>query len=409
MPARPSSPPDASAEDLEPRVRALGEDLRGALGELLDLVPGRPQGPQALARALGLDKVLASRLLKALRQVDPRAVVHHLPGPEPLRRVLRAARRTGVPAAVADRASGAVEDFEQLIRRDVGDRSALGAILSAWIPEARAEFELRRKQSAHKALSELRGVACDHDLAIVLLAPAASGERIDVVWVQGLFGLRRLRPGALVRFATRRLGSEAAGRRPEALGGGEPGSERGLEAFCANPPVRAEARRFGEVVHYVLAGEDFGRDSAVDHLTVEVSREEMARFVPAGARRSTYVFAEVSVPARVLTFEVWVHAELLVGAEPTLTLHDTASGGVVDVNDPSRELDRLDVHETLELLGRGLAGGGATPFPRQRELLQHVHRELGWDPDDFRGYRCSIDYPLLGSQVTLAFPAASRP
>ena len=33
---------------------------------------------------------------------------------------------------------------------------------------------------------------------------------------------------------------------------------------------------------------------------------------------------------------------------------------------------------------------------------------LGWDDRAFRGYRCAIDYPVYGSQVSLAFdpPAA---
>lgn len=41
--------------------------------------------------------------------------------------------------------------------------------------------------------------------------------------------------------------------------------------------------------------------------------------------------------------------------------------------------------------------------PRYDEIVRHVFEELDWDPARFRGYRCRIDYPIYGSQVTMVF------
>jgi hypothetical protein len=143
MPSPVAQTPVSSA--LEVRIVRSGDDLLRSLTALMDTIPGKPQGPQALADTLGIDKVLASRMLKAVRAADPIAALHRMPGPEPLRRVVNAAGTLGAPAELIASASAAVADFEQLIRQEFGDRGSLDAIVSGWIPQARREFEIRRK------------------------------------------------------------------------------------------------------------------------------------------------------------------------------------------------------------------------------------------------------------------------
>ena len=398
-------------EGLEQRVAATGARLREALAALVAGVPGEPQGPQRLATVLGLDKVLASRLLKALRSSDPLTVVHRAPGPEPMRRVARAARRVGVAAERVEAATAAIDEFDQLIRREAGDRSGFDAMLSAWLPEARREFELRRKQAAFKALSQLKGACGEIDHSAVFLSPADDPARLDVVWLIGVAGLRRLRPGVVVKFDTRRLDDGPAPRRPTDLEGQEiQGHERvRLDQFCDAPPAPLEARPYGAVVHYTLGEVGFGPRSAVDILFAEVNRREMARYVPAGSGRRGYVFADVKVPVKKLYLDVFVHRDVYPGSEPELTLYDTAIDGVASVNDRSRDIDRLDLHETVLPLGQGVAKADIPDVPRWIPALEHVLDRLAWRADDFRGYRVCIEYPLYGSQVVLAFSAPPPP
>jgi hypothetical protein len=387
--------------------RALGEGLRSVLGE----VPGSPRGPQALATSLGLDKVLTSRVLKAARNRDPMAVAHHVPGPEPLRRLIKAAHKAGVSDSAIERAGRAVDRFDQLIRTRIGDRSALDAIISAWLPEARRDFELRRKQSAFKAMSQLKGVMTNVNLGTVFLHPSDDGEHLDIIWIVGLLGLQRLRPAVSVKVTTRRMAQEDAPRQPTTLSGKpiETVEDARLDAFCDAPPAPVSVQRVGDVIHYFLGGSEFGPHSAVDLVLAEVNLREMPRYVPRELGRKGNVFAEVATPSRSLLFDVLVHEDVYPGSEPALFIYDTVLEGVADVNDRRRDVDRLDLIETTQMLGRGAAPMRIAQVPRYIEMLRHVFGTMGWSEAQFRGYRCNIDYPVYGSQVVLAFDPPPPP
>jgi len=391
--------------DLETEVAELGKQLGRGLRDLLETLPDVPHGPQALAGALGVDKVLTSRVLKALRNKDPMALVFHAPGPAPLRRLIRAAAKAGADREAAGRAGEAVDRFENLIRREGGDRSSLDTIISAWLPEARRDFELRRKQSAFKAMSQLKGTMADTNLATVLLHPSDDGKHLDIVWVFGLLGFQRLQPGVTAKLTTRRMTEKGDPRTPLNLQG-RPilrVEDARLDEFCEAPPAPLEVRRVGDVVQYLLAGEGFGPRSAVDLVLAEVNYREMPRYVPAGTGRKGNVFAEISAPVKAVLFDVFVHEDVYPGSEPQLRIYDTVLEGVANVNDPSRDIDQFHVAEVIQKLGRGAASGRNARVPGYTELLRHVFTELGWNDRDFRGYRCLVDYPIHGSQIAMTF------
>lgn len=397
--------------ELEVRIIQTGERLLAGLGRAVESVPDSRLGPQALAKRLGLDKVLASRLLKTVRSADPLAAIHRAPGPEPLRRVVRALVKAGVdPQVIADAVS-AIEGFEQLIRDDVGDRSSLDAIVSAWVPEARKEFELRRKQSAFKAISQLKGTQADTLMASVFLHPTEGGQHLDVVWISGLFGLHRLRPGAGVKFATRRMATSKGGRAPRTLEGQrvESQSELMLAEFCSTPTPQLEVHEVGEEVRYTLRDNGFGPRSATDLVFAETNTGEVARYAKPGVNRKTFVFAEVSTPSQVLQFDAFIHEDLFPGADPSLRIYDTSFEGVADLNDPTRNLDQLDLMESVESLGAGVSRCRSADVSRYADLLKLVCDKLSWDGKSFRGYRCRIDYPIYGTQVAMAWDQPQAP
>ncbi|RKY20019.1 MAG: hypothetical protein DRQ55_09025 [Planctomycetota bacterium] len=396
-------------EPLDRLIARVGGQLSDSLAAILAELPEGSMGPQRLAKALGLDKVLLSRLLKALRSADPIAVAYHAPGPDPLRRFLRAARKGGASAACVERGEAAVSAFDDLIRGYAGDRSSLAAMISAWLPEARAEFELRRKQAAHRAMSELKGVAANLNLGVVFLHPSKDGKNLDVVWLVGLLGITRLRPDAPIkvttRLSTRRFADMPLERRPTTLAGEHVDNLEGLrlDQFCLAPPAQLEVSEVGTTVHYLLAGEEFGPRSAVDLLLAEVNLGEMPAAVAPGSGRLGYVFVEVGSPSRTLVFDVIVHEDVYAGRDPKLLIYDTSLDGVADVNDRARDVDRVDMVENIASLGKGAARFRSPDVPRYQDLLTHVFEHMGWDGAAFRGYRCHIDFPIYGSQVAMAF------
>jgi hypothetical protein len=392
-----------STENLEQKISEVGGQLTHSLGALLAEIPEGSQGPQRLGAALGLDKVLTHRLLKALRDDSPLSTLQHAPGPDPLRRFLRAAKKYGADPAKVASASAAIDGFQSILRDDVGDRSQLDAILSSWLPQARSEFELRRKQSAFKSRSQLQGVSAATNLSTVILHPSTTGEGIDVVWLAGLYNLQRWRPGARTKVTTRRFVTEGKDRRPTTLQGERVECLEGLrlDQFCSANPAELEVNQVGDCVQYILGGDGFGRKATSDLILAEVNLDEMPRQPQPG--RKAYVFAEVSTPAKLLLFDVLVHKDLYGGATPELGTYDTAFDGVVDVNDRAREIDRMDTADRLELLGKGIGNLPVPEVPKHAALLEHVFSNLGWDPQAFQVWRAKVDYPLYGTQVVVSF------
>lgn len=408
----PSIPDAAPRQSIEGNVIAVGAELLAAIGDVVGSVARPGSGPVAVARLLDVDKVLMSRVLKALRAGDTIEGLSAMPGPEPLRRVVtQAAAKQLLREGLAERAEAAIERYERLIKHTLGDRSRLDSLLSAWAPSARREFELRRKQAAFKALSQIKGVQAEVNHAAVLLSPSADPERIDVVWVTGFLGLARLRPGAALNFASRRVATGGSVRRPLSLDGQpvDSGESMLIREFCSRPTPRLSVSRVDQSVFYAVQDDALGAADAVDLVYAEVNRAEIPRYLPLGSGRRGYFFAEVNTPCAVLQFDVLMHPDLYPVTEPELIIYDTAFQGVASVNDRTRDIDRLDLIETVDALDAPINARLRSPdVPRYTELIEHAARSAGFDLAQFHGYRTRIDYPLYGSQVTMAFAAQER-
>ncbi|MFG0246938.1 MAG: hypothetical protein ACF8MF_12895 [Phycisphaerales bacterium JB052] len=404
-------PKDPGLSGLERRINEAGEALLSSFVRVIDQIPGGDAGPQRLAKELGIDKVLASRMLKAVRAPDAMSVVHRVPGPEPMRRVLKASSKLGVKPIDIKHAGEAIDRFETLIRTEIGDRSALEAILSAWVPEARREFELRRKQSAFRAMSQLKGAQAEVYAEAAIFWPSDDGERIDIVWIKSVFGMQRLRPGMRVKFSSHRRVEDGGGRQPRTLAG-EPmvGVDSAtLAQYCSDPTPSLEAHAAGEMVHYLLEPGGFGAGSAINLVTCEVNRGEIPRYIPTSRNRKAWASSEINIPSRRMQFDVLVHKDLYRNRHPELRIYDTTIGGQADINDPSRDVDQIDLLESIEQLGSGLNRFGSSHVPRYRALLGEVCSTLGYDPEQMRGYRVSSDYPIYGMQTAMLFTTEDRP
>jgi hypothetical protein len=237
---------------------------------------------------------------------------------------------------------------------------------------------------------------------------------MEVVWVHGLTGLHRVRPGVAVKIASRRMTAEPTTRRSESLEGVpiELDSPPLVRDFCSRPTPDVRVHHVKDSMFYILGGDGFGSGASVDIVFAEVNRAELK--VPAraqdqvpeevgGEMRGAFFFAETVVPAKTLQFDMIVHESLFAGQDPVLRLHDTCFEGVADAMDPRRDLDRLDMMESIISLGRGLAGVRSSLLPRYAELLQRVMSGAGYEAAQMRAYRCAIDYPLYGSQVSMLF------
>src|SRR5688572_23923636 len=131
-------------------MESLSDRLTDALRAMIRASPLRGLGPMDVARALDIDKTLASRLMTALRARDSLAALVALPGTGPLRRFVNAARKHGASPRAADTAEKRVLDFEQALQRTFGTRTHLDAALSDALPEARRRHQDTARQSVYR-------------------------------------------------------------------------------------------------------------------------------------------------------------------------------------------------------------------------------------------------------------------
>ena len=98
-----------------------------------------------------------------------------------------------------------------------------------------------------------------------------------------------------------------------------------------------------------------------------------------------------------------MHEDLYSGQDPALRLYDASFEGVASPNDPTRDIDQIDMIESITSLGKGVRGFRSSEIGRYGELVGHVLERTGFDGSRMRGYRCRVDYPLYGSQVVMMF------
>ncbi|MBN1514197.1 MAG: hypothetical protein JXB13_19430 [Phycisphaerae bacterium] len=385
------------------------------MSSLLSQVQGGPHGPKQLAGVLGVNKDVSHRLLGALRRRDPLAVVYQLPGPEPLRRVVKACMKNGVPREQTLAAEEAIQEFAQLIQQEGGDRSGLDAIISAWLPSARARFESSAKQLSHRAMRQIKGVAADVTFNTVFIHPGSRPARLDLLRLEGLIGVRCVRPGGLLKLGRHSLNSlDVAGENPLSTLDGVPIEGMSgvlLEPFCSKPGIRIEVQRKGQDALYLLDwGGALGLSSARDIVMGEVRWGGMRRWrTPDDKRTKAGGIVDISVPARMQVCDYILHEDAYPNWEPNVRVLELGPLGYAEVNDESRDVDVLDVVETVQPLGSGIERFRCEQIPRYDELLQYACDKLGWNPQSFRGYRCQVDYPIVGSQLQFAFPVPIGP
>ena len=357
--------------------------------------------------------VTASRLLKALGQADPIAVLQLLPGPNPLRNLVKEAAKAGTDKAVCASAMESVDAFDALIREEAGDRGSLKAMLSAWLPEARREFEAQRRQTIFKALAELDGVSCDFEMSSLLIHPSSSGgSMLDVVNAKCLLGIDRIRPDATVKLGTRRLGEPSdesdRARLPLNLDG-EPAIDGlhtvRLDGFCESPPAPFLGRNFGPNVLYELGPTGFGKQSKVDLVIAEWNKDELNGLATEEGRTVNF-FLIPEMATRKVVFDLFVHKDVFKNATPELMSYETNAMGPARAGDPARELDKRPVPEDLQVLKSAGHSARLLEFPQYGALLRHITDRLGWDIDAFRLLRVAVTYPLVGRQITIAFQPA---
>lgn len=391
-----------SSSELVARISVLGKQIQDEIKQVLMGLPSDgPIRPQRLARALGLNKSLASKLLIAIDSRDPLAVVHGLPGPFPLRSFLDAAAAQGVSASTLVRARSAVNAFEELLREHFDERGELDTLLGSSLHDVRVKAESAAKQSMFRGAVGICGVQCETTLSSYLIHPSrVSTLRCDMAVIGGMVGLRRLRPDALVEYV-----STAVLDQP-----GQPREERRtlsdgplVRAFGSADSLPISVAHKGQCSHYRLTGDTVGRQSALNLVVGEFWRAALPKAPEEGLPTRRWVGTSIQQPSQRLVLDVLLHESVWPNRQPELLIHNTTLNGPCDPTDPDQAARLLNLAESIKFLGLGGSRARHADILQYTDALEEVTAAHGWPLEEFRVFRCEIQYPPYGLQVCVAF------
>lgn len=404
-----------ASQTVEEQVHAVGHRLSSSFRSLLQEAGVDPASPRNLTQHFGTNAVFSHRLSSALRKGDPLAAMLQLPGPQPLRQFIRKAERKGLASEALKEAHRATDEFEHLIRDVAGDRSNLDVMVGAWLPDERTRYELAAKQSAYRGLCQLKGVATDVAYTAVFFHPGSDPDMHDTAIIRGLLGFRRVRPGVRYTQPIRQYGRHMQQAFVEASLDDVPLSDDPsgmvLDRFSTRSPerVRFEPVDGGTVLTWDWAS-SVGLPSSCDLVFANLRRNGARRHVlPESDRRIAASVQAVSLPIRVMVFDILLADGAYPGWTPNVRVVEIGSGGVPDPQDQLSGYTVLDTSESIEPMGVGINRFRAGDIPNYLEVLQYTCDRLGWDPGAFRGYRARIEYPIYGTAIQSVFPLSPKP
>jgi len=246
---------------------------------------------------------------------------------------------------------------------------------------------------------------------VTLIHPgSANADWVDRAGITGICRMKRLRPGTPMGLLHGSSIAPPPGTQRLSLDANAIDVEHGaplLREFSSLPLPGFDVQVQGDVVHYILQGDGVGLRSMVDLFFADVMRGRYPAHRGVSPRPAT-PGAVIDIPVKALIVDVLVHEDVWPEAEPELRMYDTAGRGVANPTDPSRDMDRIDVLETIHDMGVQMERFRTREVGRYVEMVRFVCDRLGWDSSEFRGYRCRVEYPVYGTQINMLFRPPSR-
>lgn len=386
-------------KDLREAVEGVSRALSTSFRRVIDALPGRPQRPGHIARSVGANPNLAHRLCTAIGKLDPIETLLTMPGPVPLTQFADAARAHGVAGEICESAKDAVREFESLVHAVGNDRVSFDAVLSEWVPSARAQQDATARQSVYRGLRQIRGASAETHFFVSVMHPSAEDAlRLDVLVLSGDLGVERLRSsGRFVLTDEVRLVNNAAAA--------ESGF-RVLPEYCSMPAPSFETAGVGAGIRYFLEWHDsFGKASSRDIVLAGLHRKGFVRRRASESAAFGAVTTRPNLPSRQMVFDLMLHRDALSGCIPYFRAYAPKWGGMNSPNNPLDDLNIIPQDAEVQSVRDGGLDELSTPeVPFYHRMLAEQCGRLGWDLSQFRAFRVRMDYPLLDADLQFVIP-----
>jgi hypothetical protein len=396
---RPSPAGELSRGDLRLRIELTGRELRRTINSVLEAVAGPRPRPTRVARAIGLDKSLASRLVRSVRATSDMDLMHFVPSPGGLHIFADLARRHADPASL-EHLKAAADRFAELLDGVPGGRASIDAQIAESSRVALEKREHIAKQASFKSMSFLLGHFCDVLTTSLFLIPSANGRRVDGIEIHRRLGLRRMRPStplALLSF----WGEASDAMQENAISfetvDGESGGANPtgflLPEYSSAPLPELDVVRDGEMTTLVLGANSAGQ--APTQLT-SVFRIRNGWAKAPEARFQSLRGYVLHTPCREVVRDVYIAESLFSDATPRVSfvLPGPRAAMRPPRDDGERHFTEVDLTSSIVQLPPGPQPYDIPGVVNHAAVVRHVLERTGHGMTRFRGWRFAMTYPI---------------
>lgn len=404
--------PDLGAKPLSPteRVAAIevARRVRLDLRALLDALPERDRGASAMSRALGIDRNTCQRLVAATARgdADERTLVQ-LPGIQGLRQFINAARDRVRVEGVVDMSTSAthsVDRLEALIEKLAGSQRRLRQRLEASVDlsigeSAAPSDDLAARKALFRAAAAVVGRWSESQVTLSMIRPAKGDpSRTESLIVRGHVG--HVSRSSAVPLE---IGFAVDPRLNCGTRSGENESPL-LEAFCSRPTPQISSRTVdGRRVHAIDPAET-ARVGPCDIVLMDALRSDMH---PATRRPALgEVWSLVTFPVQKFVFDVYVHRDIDELCSASIEQHLWSPQ--IMMQGFWRWSTRFPGGPKLGVLGQGISAAQTSAYARHAELTRHCFDLVGWEANEFVGYRCEVAFPSWRAGFCMLFDFAGH-
>lgn len=366
-----------------------------------------------LRRLLKLGQKVSWGLFTAATTRDPRTLPSLLPKRRGMETFLSAAAERGVPQDVIQRARSAFDRFEDSVTRHAGSRDVyetMAAELDAdrlgTHGQEAASADLRHKRAAFRANSLLWGRQARLATVVRICHPSETPGLLDLVSIRGLEGLRRTRRTSRLHLTVHHWHVTMPGD-PDKPGSREPLDPREsgpedmwlIRDFCSQPLPQFRLCESNDGYRkYELLSDAVGAAGEVTCYIGEARRAESVLPGSAPGAESAISIA-VGTPSEICNVDMLMHKDICGTAPPEVAVY----AWPLDGSPEYRDSDLMPQKESAEYLGTGIETARNPTMPRHADLLKYATDRMGWNPDDFRVFRCRVRYPILYSRIRMTF------
>lgn len=385
--------------------------LRRALAGLITSAGAESGQPQEVSRRFGVDKTLAWRISRAVREEDPWEALPHLPSRAGITIFAEAMARAGAPVGRMEDLWKALGEFEKFVETHARDRDTLDMIVSSPSRASAKKLEAFRK-SGFQCNSSLLGVRAGVQLASHFVAPSSKvAGMVDVGVASGLVELCRLRPSVPWSVATiRNWGGHGGDVLDASLGvvpveEGTPGEVVSplIREFCSprSVEVRAVEQPKG-TFRYMLDAGPVGFAASADVFSGWVNFATAPMDESAPGERGEHGI-NLCTPAEELVFDLLIHRELEFAMDVSAQVYSQFPGGP-QYPDAGSEHSTMPVPTDVLDLGMTVPDAPSALVPRYGEFLERVAARMGRSLGDFRAFRYRLKYPPIPAMALLSHP-----